>query len=166
MEAKIVLGGVLDIVSKGELDEGVDRMLDFMGKQETPKPMFNTITHSQPITNPFTGIIDVGSPPTGRAWNVLGFSICGNDDNTVSSAGVVGFYIGAVTAGGQPSLAQLRVPRLTLPASQSFTKGTHWCGAQDNLMFNCVALATPTQFVANVFVAEWRECDVFDSLTR
>lgn len=170
MLGKIALGAELDFASAGELDAGIDRVLDFMGKQDKPLPTFNVMPVSKSITvGPATNtlIVDAGSPPVGRAWNILGFALSSSDDFTQSSAGTVGFYIGAVPASGAPSLAQLRIPRLVVPASQSFTVGTHWCFSNDNVIFNLVGLViAATQFVANVFVAEWRECDVVDSLTR
>jgi hypothetical protein len=168
MLAKMALGAELDFASAGELDSGVNRILDFMKGNDLPRPTLNTITQSFPLVSPATRVIDVGSPPSGRIWNILGFTLCAQDDATQSSAGTIGFYIGGVPASGAPSLAQLRVPRLSIPVSQTFTKGVYWCGANDSVLFNLVGLtlAGVAQFVANVFVAEWRENDILELAGR
>lgn len=166
MLVKLALGAEMDVASSGELDTWGGKLTGLLDRPELPRPSFNTIVKADQFTSPSTRILDVGSPPAGKIWNVLGFVLAGNDDATVSSAGTVGFYIGALQATGSPSLADLRVPRLTIPTSQSFTRGTHWCGGSAHLLFNLVGLTGPTQLVANVFVAEWDEDAILQVNTR
>lgn len=166
MLVRFALGTELDIASKGELDESTDQLLDAINGRKHPRPVYTSVSKSATIPDPFTGTVEIGSPPTSRVWEVLAFSACGLTDSAQSSGGVYALYIGDVPASGVPTLSQLRVPRLVIPTSQTFSQKTQWCPSASSLFVNCTALAGITQIVLNVFVAEWREADVLDNSGR
>lgn len=166
MKAHIALGAELDVLSKGEFDEGLDDALDFLKKDKTVRPHYFVQSGAIPIVGPFTGICEIGSPATGRLWNVLGFSICGETDVVTSAAGTVALYIGDRPVTGPPMLSQLRTARLTVPASADYNPMAQWCPSAHSVFFNLVGITTITQFVGNVYIAEYREDDILDRTGR
>lgn len=161
MEARIALGAELDIASGQELGELGDDLKEFMGRDRTVRPRYFVQTGvGRGIVGPASLLVPVGSPPSGSIWNVLGFSICGETDIVTSSGGKAALYIGSVPSSGQPSLADLRLPNLSVPTYSDFSNRTQWCAPSQWVFFNLVAINGIIQFVANVFIAEYREEDV------
>jgi hypothetical protein len=158
MQIKLAAGAEVDIASSGEVNDAAGSILDWLNedrKAARPNylPLANTSTGAD-------GIVSLGSPPTGRIWNVLGISICGQNDSVQSSAGTVAFYIGNAPSVGVPMLSQLRYPRMSLPFSIMFGTDVLWCDPQNEIFFNLAALAGVTQFVGSAWVAEYREDDI------
>lgn len=162
MDVRLAMGAELDIASSKEVTGARDDILDFLKSKKDVRPTYLTVPQAKPITNPFTGVIEVGSPPTGRLWNVLGYSVCGQDDSTVSTGGTVALYIGDVPTTGAPTLTQLKQARITLPAMNTYSRNVMWCPSAQSVFFSLNALAGLTQFVGNIWVAEYREDDVLD----
>lgn len=167
MQISLSAGAEVDIASGRELSDGFDDLKDFMGKRQDALPhYFVQSGQASSLTGPVNTIVQVGSPPVGSAWNVLGFSICGEDDNVASTAGTVSLYIGGVPASGNPSLAQLRRPALTIPSAQDLNGKTYWCASGQYVFFKLTAIAGITAFVGNVFIAEYRLNEVVSRVGR
>lgn len=167
MLTRLALGAEIDIASKDEIDGARDDILDVLNKREKPpRPNYFVQSAALPAPGAFSGIVEVGSPVTGRLWNILGYSISGETDAVTSSAGKVALYIGDRPTIGIPTLSQLRVAGLTVPASATFSQKTQWCPSAQSVFFNLSGLTGLIQFVANVFIAEYREDEILDRSGR
>jgi hypothetical protein len=164
MEATIALGAQLDIASGKEIDGLRDDVEGMFTKNRPPRPQF--FTQSGTI-NSVSGICEIGSPSTGRIWNVLGYSIVGDLDSTTSSAGSAALYIGNRPQEGEiPMLTQVKDVALTIPASNTFGENVMWCPPSQYVFFNLTGITGPTRIVANVFIAEYREDDILNRSGR
>lgn len=167
MKAQFALGAEVDIVSKDELDDARDDILDFMKRDKVVRPSY--LVQSGAITavgSPFSGILEIGSPPTGRLWNVLGFCLCGESDTAVSSAGSVALFIGDRPTTGIPTMSQLRQAMMTVPATSTFGQKAQWCGSSQTIFFKVNALVGPAQIIGNVWVAEYRDDEILERSGR
>lgn len=166
MDVKLALGAEVDIASGKELDGLRDDIGGMFDKHRPVRPMYMTQVGSRAITDPFTGIIDVGMPPAGRIWNVLGYAIVGNSDASPASAGTAALYIGDLPTTGVPTLAQVKSFASAVPFGATFGENVMWCPAPQHVFFSLAAVAGLTQFVANVFIAEYRADDLIQRTGR
>lgn len=167
MQISLSAGAEVDIASGKELSDGFDDLKDFLdkGKQGLPR-YFVQVGTANGLSGTVNEVVEVGSPPVGSVWNVLGFAICGENDFVASSAGTVALYIGGMPATGTPSLADLRRPGLTVPAAQDLNDKTYWCASGQSIFFNLAGITGLAAFVGNVFIAEYRQNDVVSRVGR
>lgn len=159
---KMDLGAEIDVVTGDELKNGVNDIINTLGTDTRVRAMYMSVPATSPVfTPPFTGIVEVGSPPTGRIWNVLGYTITGQDDATQAAAGTAALYIGnRPSHGGATMVSECRQPRISVPSGQAFPQQSVWCLSSQYVFFNLVALTVITQVVCMVHVAEYREEDI------
>lgn len=166
MDVKLALGAEVDIASGKEIDGLRDDVATMFDRAKPVRPMYMTQVGSKSISDPFTGFVDVGSPPAGRIWNVLGYAIVGNSDSTLSSAGRATLYIGDLPTSGVPTLAQAKAFAASVPFGDTFGENVMWCSSPQHVFFNVSAIAGLSQFVANVFIAEYRADDLIQRTGR
>lgn len=156
MLAHLQLGAELDIASGKEVEEGFAGLAAKLGKVP-PRPTYLSFSGSRFGAGAFV----IGSPPSGRIWNVLTVTLTGNDDTTVVANARVAVYVDSQE--GNLSLANCRVPGLVVPSFLSISKGTLWAHSNGSVMANVSgAVAATDQVVATISVLEWRESDVED----
>lgn len=156
MLAHLQLGAELDIASGKEVEEGFASLAAKLGKVP-PRPTYLSFSASRLGA----GVIVLGSPPSGRIWNVVTVTLVGNDDTTVVANARVAVYVDSQE--GNLSLANCRIPGLAVPAFTAISKGTLWAHSNGAVMANVSgAVATTDQVVATISVLEWRESDIED----
>ncbi len=149
-------GAEVDIASGDELKSGLAALEEKLGKKP-PRPTFLSFTQSRLGA----GVIVVGSPPSGRIWNLVTLSLMGNDDTTVIANARAALYVDSQE--GNLSLATCRIPGLAVPSFTSISKGTLWAHSEGSVILNVSgAVAATDQVVATISVMEWREGDVED----
>lgn len=164
MLAKIAIGGEIDVVGSKELADG----LDGLGTSLTPKPRPKSNFYALPGsivtvgTGTNTNVINFGSPPSGRCWDILGITTAGLDDFTVV-AGNVALYTGNRST---LSLGDLRVPKVIIPQYEDFGPRRLYCVGNQELYATVNGVAAGTVVNIVVTVSEWREKDIFNSVTR
>lgn len=166
MDVKLALGAEVDIASGKEIDSLRDDVSSMFDRARPVRPMYMTQVGSRAISDPFSGTVDVGMPPAGRIWNVLGYAIVGDTDATGASAGTAALYIGDLPTTGIPTLAQVKSFAPDVPYGATFGENVMWCPAPQHVFFNLSAVAGLTQFVANVFIAEYRADDLIQRTGR
>lgn len=136
------------------LGEKLDNMADVL-KKGPPRPLLFPVKGSN--NGIITGAFRIGSPPTGKIWNILSLMITGVDDHTAVT-GTFGLYVDSDN--GNLSIAECIVPNITAPYFTTFSKGTLWAHAQGDVVVNQNGLSANQQVVVNMTVAEWFEKDV------
>jgi hypothetical protein len=102
-------------------------------------------------------IIDLGSPPTGRLWNLLYICLLGTDAFTALAPGAVAVCVGDPANFG---VSSVRIPAMSVPQMRTVDSGM-WVRSQENLFVLTNAIVSTTQSViATVELEEWREADV------
>jgi hypothetical protein len=154
-EFKLEFGAVLEGVT-GKIDEMGHHIVDGLSKVPLPRyfPRIGQASSATSATTPFT--VDLGGPPVGFAWDILGITTCGVDDHSVV-AGAVALYCGALAT---ISVADLKVPSLVIPTYDSIGKNRIWCQPGQELFANVSGVANGSPVTVIVHVAEWRQCDV------
>lgn len=167
MQVQLALGAEIDVASSGELKDVETNIGDMFDKNRPVRPMYFTQSGSIPsLVGPFTGMCRVGSPPAGRIWNVLGYTIIGDTDNTLSTAGNVSLYVGNLPSTGNPSLSQAKDVGLIVPSGGRYGENVVWCPSPQEVFFKLTAITGLTSFVANVFIGEYREDDLLQRSGR
>jgi|SRR5215210_3959607 len=150
------LGAEVDIASGDELASGLAGLEDKLGKRP-PRPIYLSFTASR--LGP--GVIVLGSPPVSRIWNILTYTLIGNDDATVIANAKAAMYVDSQE--GNLTLGNCRVPNLAVPSFDTFSNGTLWAHSDGSVLVNISgAVAVTDQVVATISVAEWREGDIED----
>lgn len=164
MEARIALGGTLDIVSKGELDESLSELEQSLRPLPRPVPMY--VVRSQAGLMPAAGalVLDLGRPPAGHIWNVTGMTTYSTDDATTLANGKVALY--ATGSVADPGLSDLLVPAFVVPSYDDFSEKVLWCYSSENLVIRATGAAASSQVGVNVYVTEWRAKDVLTGTGR
>lgn len=155
MEARIALGATLDIASSEELDDAKSEILGEFRKP-LPKPNFGVRTEAGLMPASGALVLDLGSPPAGRLWNILAITTYGDDDATTVANARVALYTGNPDNVG---LADLLVPALVVPTYADFAHGVLWCYSSENLVCRVTSAAANVQVGVNIQVAEWKEVD-------
>lgn len=149
-------GAEVDIATGDELKNGLAGLEDKLDKR-APRPTYLSFTQQRLGS----GVIVVGSPPSGRIWNIVNVTLVGNDDTTVVANARAAVYVDSQE--GNLSLANCRIPGLIVPAFTTISKGTLWAHSEGAVVVNVTgAVAATDQVVATVSVLEWREADIED----
>lgn len=165
MEISFDVGAKLDIATGKEVTDGFDR-LDGLLQKGRPRYLLQSKGVGG-LSGTVNTIVEVGSPPVGSVWNVLGYTLVGDTDSTQSTAGTVALYIGdPPNAGGPPTLSQVRVTRLSVPFYGEFSENVQWCTPGDVVFFNLAGITGLTLFVGSVFVAEYHADDILSRVGR
>lgn len=160
MLTKLSLGAELDIVSGKEMESGLNEVLDEMRGKQDPKPQYFSRPGS--VTRTGTFVLEIGKPPIGRIWNVLGLTVCGQTDATVPTTGSIALYFGD---SANPMLSQLKYPKITVPSLTTFSGRGLWCTSAESIFLSATNTDL-TQLTGIAHIAEWRECDVVQSSGR
>lgn len=162
MITRLQLGAEVDIATKDELDHGIDSVLDELKGKRVPKPIYSTFAGSA-ISGVGSFVVELGRPPIGRVWNVLGITLAGSDDSTTVANAKAALYFGDPANG---ILSALKIPAMPVPYSQFISKGTLWCHSTEVAYVNISGAAGGLQVVAVLHIAEWREKDVAEHTGR
>lgn len=155
-----------------ELDVGAQLELSFgnalkehqdIFRHKIPKPVFLPLTGSNSAQGGGNGVILIGTPNTGKVWNVLTVTTVGTDDST-TVAGKVALYVDSDPA--NLGLGSCRIPGLAIPSFVSISNKTLWAHGNGSLCANVTGVAGGTQVVVNVTVAEWDESAISRGSTR
>lgn len=157
------LGAELDIATGDELAQTSVDLKNEMRKGWAAKPFYDTRAGAANMPAAGELFIDLGSPQTGRLWNILGVTTFGSDDNTAVANAKVALYCGDPDT---PSIVGLKVPGLAVPTFQSFSDRVIWCHSQSNVVAGVTGAASGTQIGVLVHIADWREEDVSAWSTR
>lgn len=158
MEISLDLGAKIDVVSSGELDEFGERLRKDIFSQRRPRPLYNYAIAAGPLDANGRLSLDLGSPATGRIWNVTGYMICGADDNTAVANVKCALYFGDPDLVG---LMGLVLPGVAVPASGAWGEKVYWCHSTENVIASVSGTgAAGTQITAKVFYADWPEAAV------
>jgi hypothetical protein len=154
---RLALGSEVDIVSGPELTEGLHGLGErLLGKEPIrPTYSFRPGADLMPAAGPLK--LDLGRPPVGRMWNLLGVTTFGADDATTTASAKVAIYCGDIQ---NVSLVQLKIPALVVPVFQSVTKSVLWCMDSETLFASVTGAAATSPIGVIVHVAEWREADI------
>ena len=156
MLVSLDFGAQVDIASGDELNAGLAGLEEKLGKKP-PRPIFLTFSGQRLGA----GAIILGSPPSGRIWNVLTWTLLGVDDSTTVANASATLYVNSQEA--NLSLVNARIPGLAVPNFVSISKGTLWAHADGSVIVNVAgAVAATDQVVSSITVAEWRDGDVVD----
>lgn len=150
------LGAEVDVASGEELQSGLSSLEQKLNKTP-PRPIYLTFSGARLGA----GNIVLGSPPVGRIWNILTYTLVGNDDATVVANATVALYVDSQE--NSLALNNCRVPGLAVPSFDTFSKGTFWAHSDGSVIANVTgAVAATDQVVASITVAEWRLGDIED----
>lgn len=162
MEVTFDIGATVDIATGKEVADGIGGLRDELRGRKEPKPLYSTRASSLiiPAANEQT-FMDLGSPPVGRMWNVLGITLAGTDSYTNVANAVASVFCGDSDL---PSLIGLKVTGLTVPGTYTVSDKVFWCHSSENLVIGISGAVTAgQQIIALAHVAEWRECDVMSN---
>lgn len=156
MLVQIKAGAELDLASGDELKQGVSSILNAMPRDD-PRPIY-TFRSDTDVSDGGFMQIDLGSPPTGSMWQLRYITTFGNDDHTALGGVAFALYCGNPA---NLSLAQLKVPGLTVPSITFVPDTCIWCHPSENLVARSSAVVTVGQQVGVIVgVEEWRQRDV------
>lgn len=163
MLVNLSLGGEVDIATGKELAETAAGLKSEMRKGWSSKPIYDTRAAAANMPAAGEMFLDLGSPQTGRTWNVLGITTFGPDDNTVVANAKVALYCGDPDT---PAIVGLKVPGLAVPTFQSFSDKVVWCHDNTNVVAGVTGAAAGTQVGVLVHIADYRTEDISAWSTR
>lgn len=147
------LGGEVDITTPSELQSALEAQSDSLVGRMTQKGtrvIPKRVTTSEVATTGKTAVLDLGGPPSGSVWSVVGMLVTGADDRTAIGGGALcAGYIGMANSGAAPPLGGLLFPGTAVPAEKTWTKGGFWVLEGQNLFVN-VYSATTGQVLAAI----------------
>jgi len=150
LDLELDLGGRLEIAVGKQTDELKDAL--------TPrKPIINSAVGSGIMPASGELFIDLGSPASGRMWEVTALTLFGVDDNTAVANAKAALYFGDPVI---PSISSLRVPALAVPSFTAIGTETLWCEAQANVVLGVTGAAAGSQISGVVQYRDWAECDI------
>lgn len=147
------IGAEVDIATSDELRGAHDDLYKRL-KGLAVKPIHNTITASITVAAGAT-VIDLGHPPSGRLWEIRSLTLAGSDDHTAVN-GAAALYVGD---SNNVSLAQMRVPGLSIPSYTPFPGDGLWAYSSEAVFVNLFAVAVGQGVMATCGILEWRLAD-------
>lgn len=158
MEFKLDLGATVDVATKGEVSECFDEFKRDIFSQRRARPIYSHSVAAGLIGLDGTLSLDLGSPATGRIWNVTGYTIFGPDDSTIVANAKCALYFGDPDRVG---IMGLVLPGVAIPASDAWGEKTFWCHSQENVVAVVSGTGTAgTQVGAKVYYMDWPESAV------
>lgn len=159
MEVTLDLGAKVDIATGQDVCDLRDD-IDALGKRKPARPFYNSGIASNVIpAGNAPLVLDLGSPATGRIWNILGVTVLGADDATVLANAKAALYLDADPI--QPGLAACAVPSLAIPVFNTFSDKVLWCHSNGNVVVNVTGTAVAgSAVIAKVYYADWAEAAV------
>lgn len=146
----------------GEMNSGLDTLADRLKPREVkfdPRPVFGSGSSATSAATPF--VIDLGEPPPGRVWEIVGITLWGVDDAT-TTAGKVALYTGQLPQPAQPpALTGLRIPALVVPFWDDIGGRRMWCQPGERMFVNVSGVTNNAPVNVRVDCAEWRQTEVF-----
>lgn len=159
MDIKLEFGAAIEAMT-GQVDKMHKGFLSEWDKRN-PRPRYFTVrgqsSSAASATTPFQ--IDLGGPPVGYMWDVMGVVLCGADDHT-AVAGTVALYAGNCN---NVSLNGLLVADLAIPSYQSIGKDRVFVQPGLDLFANVAGVANNALVTVGVHLAEWRQIDKIPS---
>lgn len=158
MEISLDLGAKFDLVSKGELDDAFRDFKKDIFSQRRGQPLFMDSVASGLIGADGTLTLDLGSPATGRIWNVTGYTAFGSDDGTTVANAKVAMYFGDPDLVGLMGLVRTAA---NIPSSAGFGENIYWCHSTQNVIAQVSGTGTPgAQVGFRIFYADWPEAAI------
>lgn len=134
MKIQLLGGAEVDLLSGGDLDRGIDRLLDGLAPSPDNKPIFQSrwAAEKTPAAGSSTTTLKLGKPRSGRAWNLVYLTVTGADDSTVVAGATVASYVGDPAS---PTLHGLIDPAngSVVPNSASFGEKQVWIHDDEEL---------------------------------
>lgn len=158
---KLAVGAELDLATGDELKDATDTILGRFDKRA--KPIYTTMVDSGTGNGVTLIPLDLGSPPTGRMWNLRSITVVGADPFTPpTAANKFAVYFGdAPGAGNTLSLAQLKIANQPVPSTYSSGSNALWVRSNESIIVVTNALLTATEsLVATAEIQEWRLDDI------
>lgn len=159
MDIKLEFGAAIEAMT-GQVDKMHKGFLDEWDKRN-PRPRYFTVrgqsSSASSSTTPFQ--IDLGGPPIGFMWDVMGVVLAGTDDHT-AVAGAVALYVGN---NANISLTGLLTANFAIPSYTSVGKDRIWVQPATDLIANVSGVANSTLVTVGVHVAEWKQIDKIPS---
>lgn len=156
MLTHLQIGAEIDIASGDELTNGLKDLEDKLGRR-VARPTYLSFTQRRLGA----GVLVLGSPPAGRMWNIVTWTLAGNDDATVIANALAALYVDSQE--DNLSLANCRIPGVVVPSFTTITKGTLWAHSEGSVVVNISgAVGATDQIVSTISVQEWRIEDVED----
>lgn len=120
-------------------------------KREPPKPLYFPLYAA--ITGP--GSVKLGSPPTGRIWNILTLTLLGDVDDHTAVTGTGALYVDVDYQ--NLSVSQCKIPNLTIPSFTSISAETLWAHSQGDVAVNFAGVSAGVGVTAVITIAEYDE---------
>lgn len=169
MEMTIEAGAKLDIASGAELGDAKDSIL-----KGSKSPRFLPFRYTGDLHSSGSSLSQIfrigppNGPGAGFVWELMSLTTYAQDDHTLFNPTPGTSFTGALYAGQTTGvlLSNLLLPGLTFPGAADFLSG-QYVRHGETLVMNLSALpAAGQQLGANVFIKQWRECDVFEMSGR
>lgn len=162
-EAKIQLGGVLDIASGSELDDRFNKLHGALAGAGKPKRIMRPLSKSQTALNLTQGQsvqVPIGRPSAGRIWVLTRVTALGDDDTTAKTGLSAAIYIGDDANVG---ISQCVRNGQAIPFTTTENEHAYVVHDRETLFANLVATGTGPitgQVVINCLVWEYRDVDI------
>jgi len=148
----------LDLDIGASLDLLIGKHADKLAKKLAPhKPINNRAVGAIQYTGPNEVYMDLGSPNTGRIWEVTSITLYGADDNTAVANVKCAVYFGDTFV---PSLTSLCVPGLAVPSFTSIGDESLYCEATNNIVVGVSGTGT-SQVGCSITYKDWPEAALF-----
>jgi hypothetical protein len=145
----------------GNIGKTADEMLAMLrGAIDQPKPVYTTRAASFRGNGVTVPLLDLGSPPVGRIWNLRSISVFGADAFTVPSGSTeFAVYFGDIAG---VSFAQLKMCNKAIPQTVTSSSDAYWCHANENIIVQTNgAPANGVNLTATAEIVEWRTADIY-----
>lgn len=163
--AKIVLGGEIDIASGNEMQSGFDALRSDL-KSATVKarrilrPLTRAVTLPA-LTQGQSAQLIVGRPDSGRTWVITRVTVLGADDHTALPNWYAAVYIGDPANVG---LGQCVAPAAQVPFISTQNEHAWTVHDREDLFLNITAIgqdqAAGQVIVTTIQAYEYRDCDL------
>lgn len=161
--ARIALGGEIDIASGKELDSGLKSLRDSMnGVLAKPKRIMRPLSVAQTFSGIAVGDtlqLSAGTPAAGRIWVVTRILVLGSDDSTAVTGALAAVYIGDPANVG---LSQCVKPGAAIPFIDTQNEHSYVVHDRESLFINVSATAAVAagQVVLNALAWEYKDRDI------
>jgi hypothetical protein len=149
VDLELDLGGRLELA----FGKQTDRMLD---KLVPHKPILNRASGAVTFAGAGEQYLDLGSPNTGRVWELTSLTLYGVDDNTAVANVKVALYFGDSFV---PSLSSLVIPGLAVPSYTDVGTETLYCQSQENIVIGISGTGNG-QVGANITYRDWPDAAI------
>lgn len=147
----------LELDLGGKLELAIGKQTDALATKLAPcRPIINRSVAATQYPGGAEVFLDLGSPNTGRIWEVTSVTVYGIDDNTALANVKCAMYFGDTFV---PSLSSLVVPNLVVPSFTGLNTETLYCEATNNVVFGIVGTGAG-QVGISITYKDWPEAAI------